>query len=119
MTENVPPKAQKALKDLQDFLPYKSYHLVDMAWLRTSWNASSQITGPKGESYVVDISVADPHPVAQARHLEIRPAEDPAVEVARLGRVRRQHVDPAEFPGLACARRHRRNPSGRAEVTRI
>ena len=57
VTENVPVKAQKALKDLQDFLPYKSYHLVDMAWLRTSWNASSQITGPKGENYVVDISV--------------------------------------------------------------
>lgn len=57
VTENVPAKAQRALKDLQDFLPYKSYHLVDMAWLRTSRDASSQITGPKGESYVVDLSV--------------------------------------------------------------
>jgi len=57
VTENVPVKAQKALKDLQDFLPYKSYHLVDMAWLRTSWEASSQITGPKGETYVVDLIV--------------------------------------------------------------
>jgi hypothetical protein len=57
VTESVPAKAQRALKDLQDFLPYKSYHLVDMAWLRTSRNASSQITGPKGESYVVDLAV--------------------------------------------------------------
>lgn len=57
VTENVPAKAQKALRDLQDFLPYKSYHLVDMAWLRTSRDASSQITGPKGESYVVELSV--------------------------------------------------------------
>ena len=57
VTENVPAKAQRALKDLQDFLPYKSYHLVDMAWLRTSRDASSQITGPKGESYVIDLSV--------------------------------------------------------------
>jgi len=57
VTENVPVKAQKALKDLQDFLPYKSYHLVDMAWLRTSWEASSQITGPKGETYTVDLIV--------------------------------------------------------------
>jgi hypothetical protein len=58
VVENVPAKAQKALKDLQDFLPYKSYHLVDMAWLRTSWQASSQITGPKGETYVIDLLVS-------------------------------------------------------------
>lgn len=55
VTENVPAKAQKALKDLQDFLPYKSYHLVDMAWLRTSSEASSKMTGPKGETYQVDL----------------------------------------------------------------
>lgn len=57
VVENVPAKAQRALKDLQDFLPYKSYHLVDMAWLRTSWSATSQITGPKGESYNVEITM--------------------------------------------------------------
>lgn len=57
VVENVPAKAQKALKDLQDFLPYKSYHLVDMAWLRTAGEASSMVTGPKGETYAIDLEV--------------------------------------------------------------
>jgi hypothetical protein len=55
VVENVPPNAQRALKDLQDFLPYKSYHLVDLAWLRTAWWAKTRITGPKGEAYEVEL----------------------------------------------------------------
>lgn len=62
VVENVPARAQKALKDLQDFLPYKSYHLVDMAWLRTSLEASSLVTGPKGETYSVEILVGASNP---------------------------------------------------------
>lgn len=31
-TENVPPAARKALLDMKDFLPYKSYRLLDSQW---------------------------------------------------------------------------------------
>ena len=31
-TENVPPAARKALVDMKDFLPYKSYRLLDSQW---------------------------------------------------------------------------------------
>jgi hypothetical protein len=31
--DDVPPNAQKALADLKGFLPYKSYQLLDTAWL--------------------------------------------------------------------------------------
>jgi len=30
--ENVPPAARKALSDMKDFLPYKSYRLLDSQW---------------------------------------------------------------------------------------
>ena len=30
--ENVPPAARKALVDMKDFLPYKSYRLLDTQW---------------------------------------------------------------------------------------
>ena len=31
--EDVPPAARKALLDMKDFLPYKSYRLLDAAWV--------------------------------------------------------------------------------------
>ena len=31
--DNVPPNAQRALADIKDFLPYKSYQLLDTAWV--------------------------------------------------------------------------------------
>jgi hypothetical protein len=34
--DNVPPAARKALVDMKDFLPYKSYRLLDTAWTLAS-----------------------------------------------------------------------------------
>jgi hypothetical protein len=48
--ENVPPNAQKALKDVQEFLPYKSYRLLDLAWLRSSGSAEAQLSGLEGQT---------------------------------------------------------------------
>ena len=35
-SEGLSKNAQKALEDLKEFLPFKSYRLLDFAWLRTS-----------------------------------------------------------------------------------
>lgn len=48
--ENVPVNAQKALADVKDFLPYKSYELLDLAWLRSSRTAQAQLAGPEGKT---------------------------------------------------------------------
>jgi len=48
--ENVPPRAEKALTDVRDFLPYKSYRLLDLGWLRSSGDAEVQLAGPDGEA---------------------------------------------------------------------
>lgn len=48
--ENVPANAQKALRDVKGFLPYTSYRLLDLAWLRSSRTAEAQVSGPDGRS---------------------------------------------------------------------
>jgi len=54
--ENVPANAQKALADVKDFLPYKSYRLLDLAWLRSSRAAEAQLAGPDGRTLSASIA---------------------------------------------------------------
>lgn len=56
VTEGIPPSAQKALVNLREFLPYKSYRLLDLAWLRTMRAASATLAGPAGATYRVGLS---------------------------------------------------------------
>ena len=55
VTEGVPPRAQKALVNLREFLPYKSYRLLDLAWLRTMRSANATLAGPEGATYRVSL----------------------------------------------------------------
>jgi hypothetical protein len=51
---NVPTAARKALADMKDFLPYKSYRLLDSAWILSaseSTSASSRLRGPDDRDY--------------------------------------------------------------------
>ena len=48
--------AQKALDDLRGFLPYKGYHSLDTAWLRTADTARGRLVGRDGISYSVRLS---------------------------------------------------------------
>ena len=49
----VPANAQKALADLRGFLPFKSYQLLDSAWLRTTQDnpTEGRVVGRDGASY--------------------------------------------------------------------
>jgi hypothetical protein len=47
----LPKAAQKALSDLKDFLPYGSYRLLDIAWLRTTASAEAHLVGDQGTPY--------------------------------------------------------------------
>jgi hypothetical protein len=51
--EGIPPNAQKALEDIQNFLPYRYYRLLDVAFLRTDFHAKSNLSGLDGQTYEV------------------------------------------------------------------
>ena len=74
MADDVPPAARKALVDMREFLPFKSFKLLDAAWVmccgqqgsnaptdrrpaaQTGWNASTQtlsqvLRGPEEQEY--------------------------------------------------------------------
>ena len=49
--DNVPPAAKKALADMKDFLPYKSYRLLDSQWTLGSSNVSTRLRGADDQDY--------------------------------------------------------------------
>ena len=66
-TDDVPPAARKALADMRDFLPYKSYKLLDAAWVlccgghgypRSLGDVVTQLRGPEDREYELTLSAA-------------------------------------------------------------
>lgn len=60
--DNIPAAARKALSDMQDFLPYKGYYLLDVAWLAGSQGGgggSLRLRGPEGQAYQLDLGGPD------------------------------------------------------------
>ena len=47
------PALRKALSDVRDFLPYKSYRVLDSQWLR---GGSTRMKGPDDQEYDVDLA---------------------------------------------------------------
>jgi hypothetical protein len=58
--DDVPPAARKALTDLKDFLPYKSFKLLDAAWVMCCGSGSgdvlSRMKGPDDQDYELRLS---------------------------------------------------------------
>jgi hypothetical protein len=52
---DLPAGARKALQDLQGFLPYKSYRLLDSNWVPATSGARSRLVGAGGASYETDL----------------------------------------------------------------
>jgi hypothetical protein len=50
--------ALKALQDMKDFLPFKSYRLLDMAWLRTTGSAEAHLGGDDQAAYTAELQFA-------------------------------------------------------------
>ena len=59
--EGVPAAAAKALADLKDFLPYKSYSLLDTSWTAGTGLIKSRLRRPDGQSYDVEMTVNYPY----------------------------------------------------------
>ena len=58
-SDNIPAAARAALADLKDFLPYRSYRVLDTAWVlastATRQAVSSRLQGPDEQSYEVTL----------------------------------------------------------------
>src|SRR5258708_12035491 len=60
--DNVPAAARKALADLKDFLPYKSYRLLDTQWISCCGQSGivSRLRGADDQDYDLDLSPSAP-----------------------------------------------------------
>jgi len=65
--EGLSKNAQKALEDLQDFLPFKSYRLLDFAWLRTSSHSYAKVKGPDGQEYELTLGIGGVSPESDGK----------------------------------------------------
>lgn len=52
---NVPAAARKALTDMKDFLPYKSYRLLDAQWILGSQRTNTRLRGPNDQDYELSL----------------------------------------------------------------
>jgi hypothetical protein len=55
--DNVPPAARKALADMKDFLPYKSYRLLDAQWTLCCGRSmiATRLRGPEDQDYDLEL----------------------------------------------------------------
>ena len=58
--DDVPPAARRALTDMKEFLPYKSYRLVDAAWIlgQSTGNTVTRLRGPEEQDYEVMLATS-------------------------------------------------------------
>ena len=54
-TRDLPPAARKALADMSQFLPYKSYELIDARWILGSPRSTSLSRGPENREYELEL----------------------------------------------------------------
>jgi hypothetical protein len=108
--DNVPPAARKALTDMKEFLPYKSYRLLDVQWTlccgggRGATPVVSRLRGPDGHDYELTLAAS----LEPASRLGVRFAlRDPSgadsesggSELIRELLLERQRLE-AEYEGL-------------------
>jgi hypothetical protein len=55
MAPELSKPARRALDDLKDFLPYASYRLLDIAWLRTTRSAEAHLVGDRDTPYRAEL----------------------------------------------------------------
>jgi len=82
-SDTVPPAARKALADMKDFLPYKSYKLLDTQWTLCCGRSGivTRLRGPEEQDYDLEL---DPSPSETSGKWNVRfTLRDPIGNVAR------------------------------------
>ena len=89
--EGLPKAAQQALSDLKDFLPYKTYALLDSGWVLGSSSAQTRLRGPSGQDLQASVTA---YPDDDPRHLRVN------FELRETSAPRVSHVDNAALANL-------------------
>lgn len=56
--DNLPAAAKRALGDMKDFLPYKSYRLLDAEWVLGSSNVTTRLRGVDDQEYALTMGAS-------------------------------------------------------------
>jgi hypothetical protein len=98
--DNVPPAARKALADMRDFLPYKSYRLLDVQWTLCCGRAPvvGRLRGPDGRDYELTLTASVERPKLSIRFVldDPRELEDAEAVVSPLTDELRREVQRLE-----------------------
>jgi hypothetical protein len=81
--DNVPEAAKKALTDMKEFLPYRSYRLLDAAWILGSGGSSSRMRGPDDQPYQLTLQ---PNRLIGVLRLHVKLVEPGSVNQAMVNK---------------------------------
>ena len=92
--DTVPIAARKALADMRDFLPYKSYRLLDTQWILGSTQALTRLRGVDDQEYELELrtspiltpGTAAPSPTGISIRFVLREPGDPTTVTADSAR---------------------------------
>lgn len=101
--DDVPPAARQALADMKDFLPYKSYKLLDAAWLLGQGSMSVRLRGPEEQEYDLRL-VASPQPSRGGQVSVQFSLRDPSTYEYALGAVHQAQAEVETRSQVASAR---------------
>ena len=87
--DTVPGAAKKALADMRDFLPYKSYRLLDAEWVLCCGGSigavSGRVRGPEEQDYSYSLTTAGVSDSKITVHFSMREAPAPVAAVSGVG----------------------------------
>lgn len=87
--DSVPGAAKKALADMRDFLPYKSYRLLDAEWMLCCGGpvgaVSGRVRGPEEQDYSYSLTTTGVSDSKITVHFSMREAPAASVAVAGTG----------------------------------
>jgi hypothetical protein len=123
-TDDVPPAARRALADMKDFLPYKSYKLVDAAWIlgQGSGGTSTRLRGPEEQEYELNLHTSRGDASRVSVRFSLRDAgvaEPVAVEARVLGGNRDRVLLEREISRLQEKLNEARRATGEAQVKEL
>ncbi len=83
---NLPEAASKALADMSQFLPYKSYELLDAQWILGSPRSIGLLRGPENREYHLELSTVPRGDNAVQIDFNLRDSRQPFTTVYTPGR---------------------------------